>query len=239
MPTSTRTSEALGDAEAVATAVSQDAEGDSQELTQIKKGALKVLKEKAQKLTQANQLIKKLKADYEKLSKNSTKLQKQLDTIAKSLEAVNQLKDGMEQELDARDKTIAALTEQLEQLKESLRKGGKVAACELNQTLVDLVLEAAKKILFRTVKFVVDDEDLKKLTADVIKHLPNKAEDIKPLTVEQFTDLYFLTVNEGIKMARQYVCNEGKKRVQGKPKTRPIMNLLSKLRNLTRPHFAS
>jgi len=78
------------------------------------------------------------------------------------------------------------------------------------------VTAAAKEYLFRTVKFVKDDDGLKALTAgQIVQYLPNKETDIHPLlSVEKFQDLYYQCVNDEIKSGRQYLCNEVKKRVQ-------------------------
>ena len=111
---------------------------------------------------------------------------------------------------------IQELLEKVEEMTKALRKGGKVADCELNEQLKERVTAAAKEYLFCTVKFVEDDDDLKSLTGQIIEYLPNKEKDIHPLPVEKFQDLYYLCINDGIKSGQQYLCNKGKKRVQGK-----------------------
>jgi len=126
------------------------------------------------------------------------------------------LKQKLEEELKEKNLQIDDLFEKVEDMTKALRKSGKVAACELNEQLKERVISATKEYLFRTVKFVEDDDDLKALTEQLIDYLPNKEKDIQPLTVEKFKDLYFLCVNDGIKAGRQYLCNEGKKHAQGK-----------------------
>jgi len=161
---------------------------------------------------QSTQLARELKLEK---SKNGS-LRNQTELLANDVERHIQSKRDMQMELDKKDQEMKNLKLQIEDMAKALRKRGKVAACELNEELKDRVENATKVYLFRIVKFVEDDEDLKELTEDVIQYLPNKEEDIKPLSVQEFKDLYFLVVNEGIKFSRQYVGNEGKKRVQGK-----------------------
>ena len=152
---------------------------DPDKLIQVKESVHENYKKKARKLSEANREIKELEkviADWEKHSRTKSK---QIDAITNSLHGVNKLKDTLEAEVSKKDKVIESLKEELESVKQSLRKGGKVAACELNKALVDKVTEATKKVLFRTVKFVLDDEDLKELTKEIVQYLPNKELDIK------------------------------------------------------------
>lgn len=210
---------------------------DPNRLVNVKASALDTLKEKAKNLTVANRKIKDLEKIQSSLEKECRKQSNQILTLTDSLEAVNKLKDTLEKEGDGKDEIITKLKEELDQVKEALRKGGKVAECELNKTLIDHVTEATKKILFRTVKFVQDDEDLKALAKQIVPYLPNKEADIKPLTTDEFADLYYLKVNDAINLARQHVGNEGKKRVQGKCKICSAINLFSKLPKARRPNF--
>jgi len=152
----------------------------------------------------------------EKVQRKLEKETKEKENIAAAFESVTELKNKLQEEVDFKKQQIIELMTTIDIMTQSLRKGGKVAPCELNQQLKERVTAAAKEYLFRTVKFVEDDEDLKSLTKDIIQYLPNKEDDIKPNTVKKFQDLYYIAVNDGIKLARQYVCNEGKKRVQGK-----------------------
>jgi len=138
------------------------------------------------------------------------------EQLSSALGSVTQLKQKLEEELKKKNLQIDDLFEKVEDMTKALRKSGKVAACELNEQLKERVISATKEYLFRTVKFVEDDDDLKALTEQLIDYLPNKEKDIQPLTVEKFKDLYFLCVNDGIKAGRQYLCNEGKKHAQGK-----------------------
>ena len=152
----------------------------------------------------------------EKVQRRLEKETKEKENIAAAFESVTELKNKLQEEVDFKKQQIREMMTTIDIMTQSLRKGGKVAPCELNQQLKERVTAAAKEYLFRTVKFVEDDEDLKALTKDIIQYLPNKEDDIKPNSVKKFQDLYYIAVNDGIKLARQYVCNEGKKRVQGK-----------------------
>ena len=152
----------------------------------------------------------------EKVQRRLEKETKEKENIAAAFESVTELKNKLQEEVDFKKQQIREMMTTIDIMTQSLRKGGKVAPCELNQQLKERVTAAAKEYLFRTVKFVEDDEDLKVLTKDIIQYLPNKEDDIKPNSVKKFQDLYYIAVNDGIKLARQYVCNEGKKRVQGK-----------------------
>ena len=148
---------------------------------------------------------------------NTQKHNEQLSTALAS--STRSLRQKLEDEIQDKDMEIEELLEKVEEMTKALRKGGKVADCELNEQLKERVTATAKEYLFRTVKFVKDDDDLKTLTGQIIEYLPNKEKDIHPLSIEKFQDLYYLCVNDGIKSGRQYLCNEGKKRVQGKKLT--------------------
>jgi len=145
--------------------------------------------------------------------------QKHNEQLSSALASSTRLRQKLEDEIQDKDMEIEELLEKVEEMTNALRKGGKVADCELNEQLKERVTAAAKEYLFRTVKFVEDDDDLKTLTGEIIEYLPNKEKDIHPLSVEKFQDLYYLCVNDGIKSGRQYLCNEGKKRVQGRKLT--------------------
>jgi len=153
------------------------------------------------------------------LLEEKTKLEntrKHNEQLREALGSITSLKNRLEDKIQDKDMEIEELLEKVEEMTKALRKGGKVADCELNEQLKERVTAAAKEYLFCTVKFVEDDDDLKMLTGQIIKYLPNKEKDIHPLSVEKFQDLYYLCLNDGIKSGRQYLCNEGKKRVQGK-----------------------
>ena len=152
--------------------------------------------------------------EEKKKLENTQKHNEQLSTALAS--STRSLRQKLEDEIQDKDMEIEELLEKVEEMTKALRKGGKVADCELNEQLKERVTATAKEYLFRTVKFVKDDDDLKTLTGQIIEYLPNKEKDIHPLSIEKFQDLYYLCVNDGIKSGRQYLCNEGKKRVQGK-----------------------
>ena len=167
------------------------------------------MRDKAHLLVQKERELQEEKKKHENTRKNTEQLRDALGGITR-------LRQKLEEEVKEKDMEIQELLEKVEDMTKALRKSGKVADCELNEQLKERVTITAKEYLFRTVKFVEDDEDLKALTGKLIQYLPNKEKDIHPLSVEKFKELYYLCVNEGIKSGRQYLCNEGKKRVQGK-----------------------
>jgi len=178
-------------------------------MTTILKSSWEKLRDKAHLLVQKERELQEEKKKHENTRKNTEQLRDALGGITR-------LRQKLEEEVKEKDMEIQELLEKVEDMTKALRKSGKVADCELNEQLKERVTITAKEYLFRTVKFVEDDEDLKALTGKLIQYLPNKEKDIHPLSVEKFKELYYLCVNEGIKSGRQYLCNEGKKRVQGK-----------------------
>ena len=165
-------------------------------------------------VTRVVQVVKwrKLQEKANLLVKVQRKLEKETkekENIAAAFESVTELKNKLQEEVDFKNQQISEMGNTIDIMTQSLRKGGKVAPCELNQQLKERVTAAAKEYLFRTVKFVEDDEDLKSLTKDIIQYLPNKEDDIKPNAVKKFQDLYYVAVNDGIKLGRQYVCKRG------------------------------
>jgi len=184
-------------------------EDGGEPMTTILKSSWEMLQDKAALCVQKDRELLEEKKKLENAQKHN-------DQLSTSLQASTRLREKLEEEIQDKDMEIEELLEKVEEMTKALRKGGKVADCELNEQLKERVTAAAKEYLFRIVKFVEDDDDLKTLTGQIIEYLPNKEKDIHPLSVEKFKDLYYLCVNDGIKSGRQYLCNEGKKRVQGK-----------------------
>ena len=167
------------------------------------------------KLVQKTKTLTKTSRELTNATNKSERLEQQITQMTASLEDANVIKDQLMQQIAEKDKMIEELKQKNGEFTQVLRKNGKVAPSELNESLKDKVSEAAKKYMFRTVKFVEDDEDLLNVTESLIKYLPKKQDDLGELSVEEFKRLYYLTTNEGLKLGRQYVANEGKKRAQG------------------------
>jgi len=62
------------------------------------------------------------------------------------------LRQKLEDEIQEKDMEIEDLLEKVEEMTKALRKGGKVADCELNEQLKERVTAAAKEYLFRIVR---------------------------------------------------------------------------------------
>jgi len=184
-------------------------EDGGEPMTTILKSSWKKMQDKATLCVQKDRELLEEKKKLENAQKHN-------EQLSNALASSTRLRQKLEDEIQEKDMEIEDLLEKVEEMTKALRKGGKVADCELNEQLKERVTAAAKEYLFRIVKFVEDDDDLKTLTEQIIEYLPNKEKDIHPLSVEKFQDLYYLCVNDGIKSGRQYLCNEGKKRVQGK-----------------------
>jgi len=147
-------------------------------------------------------------------SKSRQSLNKQMEQITKSLETMNEKADLDKKTIENKDKVIEELKKKIEELTQSLRSTGKVAPCELNESLKDKVFEAAKLCAWRTVKFPQSDEDLAEITRGLIPYLPSTA--LSDYTEDEFVRLYLNTTNEGLKQARGYINSEGVKRAKGK-----------------------
>ena len=109
------------------------------------------------------------------------------------------------------EQTITELHEEYAQTKNNLRKSGANAKAILNKELVEKVDEAVKTIIFRTWKFIQDEEDLEDATEACIPYLKVSL----PIPKDEFIKDYGVAVNDAIKGCRQVVQAEGKKRVQG------------------------
>ena len=75
---------------------------------------------------------------------------KQLEQMTKSLETCNEKADLDKKTIEAKDKVIEELKAKIADLTQSLRKTGKVADCELNESLKEKTFEAAKLHAWRT-----------------------------------------------------------------------------------------
>ena len=168
----------------------------------ISKKTHATLKKKAAALTKCDREYKKLYNDY-------NKLYKQYEGLYKVSENNENLMMEREKLLDDAHKKIA-------ELQKLLRKNGKIHESELNSQVVDKTVETSKFQLFRTVKFVENDKDLEDVTTDVADMLGESYLKDNKLTKKEFVAKYQDSTNKGIKLGRQYVQSEGKKRAKGK-----------------------
>lgn len=168
-------------------------------------------------LTQSKKDLTKSDKKLQSASKQNASLTKQVDQMTKSLETLNEKAELDKKTIENKDKVIEELQTKIAELTQSLRKTGKVANCELNESLKDSVFETAKLCAWRTVKFPQSDEDLAEITRSLIPYLPGgQLPSLSGLDEECYVRLHLNTTNEGLKQARGYLNSEGVKRARGK-----------------------
>ena len=164
------------------------------------------LQAKAKELEEANQELRDIRKELSSLRKEMQEKTQDPDydnAFAEKEDEISRLADEN-----------AALKERLTKVSANLRKTGKVPQEDLNDKLVVIVENIAKTSIFRTYKFLEDDSDLLSATRATIDYLPNTLETLK-LTEEEFIMNYKGVVKTGIKIGRQYVQSEGRKRAKG------------------------
>lgn len=194
------TGSAAGSGDSDHNASDDDSTGSSNTVT-IKKGTLRKLKEKASYAARNAKSLRNTEKDLEKLKKAYDKLGDQND----KLEQVIQEKLKMIEVFEENHKVSLAL----------LKKAGKVHPCEINKQLAEKVQEKGKTVSFRTWKFLQDANDLDEGTKEVLHLLPATTLTENKLDEENFIRIYRPSVDRGLKLAKQYVQSEGKKRAQG------------------------
>jgi len=71
--------------------------------------------------------------------------QKHNEQLSNALASSTRLRQKLEDEIQEKDMEIEDLLEKVEEMTKALRKGGKVADCELNEQLKERVTAAAKQ----------------------------------------------------------------------------------------------
>ena len=153
-------------------------------------------------------------ADYNKLHKEYKELENQLE------ESEGNLKEAHE-ELAEANETIEGLKVELQNTKANIRKSGGNTKALLNQELVTHTQDAGKIFTFRTWKFIEDQRDLDLATEETIKYLKVAL----PMPKEEYIKDYGQIMNKAIKLGRQTVQSEGKKRAGGTKTLCKLQNL--------------
>ena len=175
--------------------------------------------------TAAHESLKKSVIAYKNLQKEKAEMEKAMKTLVDENAALTQNVNGQaaqittlttqlnEQNTDNsdRDQHIEDLQKELAECQEALAKTGGVDESKLNTELLMHTESTAKSALFRTWKFIENDEDQVNAATDIIPYLPVALEIPEP----EYITNYKGKVNEGLGKARQYVQSEGKKRAQG------------------------
>lgn len=149
--------------------------------------------------------------EFADMRKGHAVLENSYAKLTEKLTKVTAAKEAATDELRALRKTHAELERTYAQVTSEMRKEGKYLESELNQEIMDKVSFVSKTILFRTVKFIEDDEDLDEITASVLPHLPQEAKDDA-----EFVPKYRNTVLKAIRLGRQAVQSECKKKAERK-----------------------
>jgi hypothetical protein len=179
----------------------------------------KALQNTATKYNNLKDVHKDLQAQHGQLQIQVNQLQTQVNTLNNAAAAHNE-------ELQAKDEEITNLTKQVEEqaaeietLKEELgaaneaiRATGAVDETKLNSELVLHTENATKAALFRSWKFLENEEDVVLATKAVIPFLSVGIE----MPEQEYLTNYKGIVRRGLQKGRQYVQSEGKKRAQGK-----------------------
>ena len=180
-----------------------------------------------------------LKTVHKELEKQFQNLQKEVsskdNTIAGHDEEqadneaeINDLKKQVQTLTQAnatKDTEIETLKDELAAADEALRETGTVDESKLNTELVLHTETAAKTFLFRTWKFVENEEDLVHATQDTIPFLQIELE----VPENEYITNYKWKVNDALSKGRQYVQSEGKKRAYGTPNNFPVHSIFCML----------
>ena len=169
--------------------------------------------------------LRKQKEDSKALALEKTALENEVITLTKAVAA-------LEEQVEERDTQIATLTNQVNEIntdnsdrdqhiedlktelaecQDALAKTGGVDESKLNAELLMHTESSAKTGLFRTWKFIENEEDQVNAATDIIPYLPVALD----IPEAEYITNYKGKVNEGLGKARQYVQSEGKKRAQG------------------------
>ena len=167
----------------------------------------------------------KLKNDVQALTQERNKLTGQVSahqtTVAGMEDQIQDLTDAnvtltnqLKEQTDAnaeKDQVIGEIQQELAECQEALAKTGGVDESKLNAELLMHTETAAKTALFRTWKFIENEEDQINAATQLIPYLPVTLEIPEP----EYITNYKPKVNDSLGKARQYVQSEGKKRAQG------------------------
>ena len=117
----------------------------------------------------------------------------------------------MSEQVNKQNDEITALKTELAAASEAIAATGAVDESKLNTELLGFTDETTKTYLFRTWKFIENEEDLVFAAQELIPFLPIALD----IPEAEYVTNYKGKVNEALSKARQYVQSEGKKRAFG------------------------
>ena len=169
---------------------------------------LRKLKSDVKTLTQErDQLRSENNANIEQVASLEAQIQEQANEITQ-LTAQANAQDNVQ---DDKDNEIEQLKQDLATAQDALAKTGGVDESKLNTELLMHTESTTKTALFRTWKFIENEEDQVNAATALIPYLP------VPLDIpeNEYITNYKAKINDGLGKGRQYVQSEGKKRAQG------------------------
>lgn len=156
-------------------------------------------------------LFNQMERERDALQVRVNSLEEELSEKIQHIALLHQAGNDSKKQAEVKDKEIQQLKQQLLTSQSAIKKAGGVDESQLNEDLLQHVENATKSYLWRTWKFLEDEEDLEKATQEVLLYLPVDTN----LPEDEFVRLYKRKVNQVLTNMRTYTQSEAKKRMYG------------------------
>ena len=171
----------------------------------------KKLKENVVAHSELKQLFKNLKDQHTALTNQYNAKNNESASRQEEIEEKDKQLAELTDQVNKQNDEITALKTELAAASEAIAATGAVDESKLNTELLGFTDETTKTCLFRTWKFIENEEDLVFAAQELIPFLPIALD----IPEAEYVTNYKGKVNEALSKARQYVQSEGKKRAFG------------------------